>query len=195
VIERYVLHRLPEAAGEELDEHLLVCHHCMDRVAAESIDLPAMKIVLGRANVRKTWWERFEDRFSFPGMRPVWAAVSAALVLLAVAVPLAYRNSSEAPVAVELRAFRSDSSGRIVVPSARVLSLRLSAEGLPDGPGWTAHIVDSVGNEVQTATLEIEGAVASFHVNKGLSRGDYWVRLMPPQEPDHPLREYQLSVR
>jgi hypothetical protein len=191
MIERYALGRLPEAAEEALEEHLFVCDYCMDRLALESVDISALKIALRRANDKKAWWERFPS-LHIP--KPIWVTAPAALLLLAAVAPVVYRYSIETPFAVELHAYRSDSGG-IVAPHGRGLNLRLSAEGLTEGPGWTAHIVNSAGTEIQTGTLEVKGAATAFKVSEGLPRGDYWVQLMAPHDPDHPVREYQLSVR
>lgn len=195
-LELYSLGRLPEGAEAALEEHLLVCEPCMDLLAAIDRDTAALCIALRGVNARKTGWERLVEGFSSRAVpKLVWVAVPALALVLLVGVPVAIHRGGEPPVALELRTFRSDPGTPLVAPPGRPLQLRLAAEGLPEGPGWSAHIVDRAGNDILSGTLEVKGSSALFPVTRGLSRGDYWVQLRSSREPEHPVREYQLTVR
>lgn len=167
-----------------IEEHLLICEDCRDRLQQSEGFLNSMQVAARQ-------WRRDEKvlerrAWKIPAWLPVLAA-ACALVLVVVAVR-AVRSTGPA-VAVSLTALRGNGAGSIG-PAGRQLSLQPDLTGLADVPDYRLEIVDQTGRPVRLAALpRTPGAVAV----PGLGAGQYFVRLYLPA--GNLLREYGLEIR
>jgi hypothetical protein len=191
-LEQYCLGGLVEARCVRLEEHLLVCEPCCNRLAEtdafvaamrqasrqwseDHAGVPASGIIAGRT--RREW---------LPGhLVPVF--VIAAMLVACAAVWSGRRPAVPAPLpfAVELTALRGAAPGH--APAGRPLLLGLDLNGLNVAQPLAGHVVDSWG-----------GRVAGFPVGprarlKALPPGDYFVRIC--RGSGELLREYALTVK
>ncbi len=201
-LERYALGRLPAAETERLEEHLLVCTECQDRLVETEAYVQAVRDAAFQLSRGPDWtWRRrlagTLDAFMAP--RLVWVAgallIAAGLTWMSVGrVPT--RPGVSAPVAVTLRTLRGAADSSMAkVPSGRALLLEADLAGLPQHDAWELRLVDSSGRPIRTSLAESEGTRVIVPVPKGLGKGAYWARLYARGAPNQLLREYALQVQ
>jgi hypothetical protein len=186
-LELYALRRLPDSEVERVENHLLICDACRDRLEDVSAFAFSMRQMLRENPVIES-----NPRW-FAWLRPGLAMAGAfAAVLLAVGV---YRMSGDAhvvPVAsLQLTALRG-SEVRTVI-RARELDLAFT-----DAPASSRlDIVDVNNVTVWTGTLRsgarrVEATFAQAKITQVLSPGDYFARVYTGA--GQPLHEYQFTV-
>lgn len=190
-LELYALGRLSEPELAELEEHLLVCATCQDRLdeATEYVQIvrEAVVTVAAQAPVEPVW--RRWLRLSWLPL-PVPALAGAMAVLLALVFWQPWRTvgpSEWRTVELETRRGETPATG---ASTGFSLSLRLDASGLSVA-GTTAQIVAADGATVAELPVRAEENKAVVQYSPGLRAGTYWVRLKQSGET---LREYALVV-
>jgi len=191
ILERFALGRLDEPELGELEEHLLICGHCQERLDEVTEYAGLMRVAAKRVAeempVEAAWrrWLRL-DWLPMPAPALAGAMVILVAVLLwqpwRVAAPVEWRT-------VELATLRGGVAGNAGVEGF-ALRLRLDAEGL-DTAGATAQIVSENGKSVTEMSVSLVEGKAESRYEAGLSPGQYWVRLKKAGET---LREYSLVV-
>lgn len=193
-LELYSANRLDAQMEPVVEEHLLLCHFCQDRLA----ELDAFKQGLAAAHhlveTRPGFSARRHHRLAgLLAYRPIWVAATAMAALLLVAPPF-FRSAGQ-PVEVSLSALRAGEVTATYAPSGRNLHLRLSAEGLPENVNLSVQIVDASGAVILQTNATPSGAYALVSIPKGLASGHYWLRLASNPDSPTPLREFSLDVR
>lgn len=193
-LERYSMATLPEAEAEILEEHLLICPLCQERLTESDEYVCAMRTAASklRAGDSSSW------RRSLVPPKLAWAgaaAISLILLLLASGYWHLPRTRNSPPVAVVLQTVRgADGLGGAKAPMNFPLALEADLSGLPIVTAFRLEVVDAQGVLVRRLDLKPEGGRLLAKVPGGLTRGRYWVRLHTA-EPDHELlREYALQV-
>jgi hypothetical protein len=200
-LERYSMATLPEAEAELLEEHLLICTLCQERLTESDEYLRAVRSAASKLRARgsSSWRSRLERAWKVPATpKLVWAGgavISLILLLLASGYWHSPGTRNSPPVAVVLQTVRgTDGLAGAKVPMNSPLALEADLSGLPVVTGFQLEVVDAQGVLVQRVDLKPEGGRLLAKVPGGLARGRYWVRLHAP-EPDHELlREYALQV-
>lgn len=200
ILEQYSLGTLPDAEVEKLEEHLLVCSACRDRLEetdafVEAMRQAALKLQLeppspwtGRLGSVARWFAR---------PAPKVAAVAAVLLLLLWAVRpwRAGAPDSGPAVSVLLQATRGgEALAGAHAPAGKPLLLTLDATGLAALPSYHLQIVDSHGAAVLESDIRPANGGLRFTTRK-LNPGSYWVRLSEPFPHGALLREFGLAVR
>jgi hypothetical protein len=192
MLELYALGRLDEPELGEVEEHILVCAGCQERLdeATQFAGLmrEATANVAVAAPVEAAWkkWLRLDW---LPVPMPALAGAMA--ILIAVLVWQPWRAAGPAELrAVELATMRGEATGAVAV-SGFALDLKLDVAGL-ETAGATAQIVEASGGLVAEGTITVDGGRATMRYLPGLKAGQYWVRLKKSGET---LREYSLTVR
>ena len=193
--EAYAMNQLGGSELASVEEHLLFCETCQDKLEAVERYVLAMRSAATR--IRKEDLEAQEVFGLLPRLRgllhsPVplfFGAAALAVVLLTVSFP--HRQLPGAPVDVELQAVRGESSQTVVAGHA--LRLRLDNEGVRYRPDWRIEIVDSEGAKLWSGTGNWSNTGITAMVPKSFTPGTYYVRLL--EEKQEPAREYQLVVR
>jgi hypothetical protein len=189
LLEQYSAGSLPDREVARLEEHLLICDACQERLAF--IDTWVRSLRRANAHLElapPTFWERLAAVSRVPRWVP---ALGAALVLVAtVGVSLKWNNRSTlAPVAVAIEATRGEAAAQ--VPAGRPLLIQPELAGLPQFPEYRLEIVNTVGKRMEQTTLAAVGQRPAVTV-PGIGSGDYFVRLYSPA--GELLREYMLKV-
>jgi len=189
-LEQYCLGDLTEPRLGRLEEHLLLCEACRERLTETENFVAAMRQA-GRqlsaegegkraaaAGAGASW------RNSWPG-RVAPALLAAALVVCA-AVWFSHHFSAPAPMpfAVELAALRGGARGE--APADRPLLLKLDLTGLADDELLSGEVVDAAGTRVARFS-------AAAPRLQPLAPGGYFVRIY--QRSGELLREYSLTVK
>jgi hypothetical protein len=183
-LERYADCSLPESDTAAIEEHLLVCAGCRDKLGELDSYVNAMK----GASRKVRRQERLAAR---PVFRPAWALTA---VLAAAAVIFAVRLPSRAtpPYAVALAAVRGADGIGVRVPAGRPLLLTLDLTGLAAPAGCGLDIVDAQGRSVWHAQVTPRNGKLTVASSHRFAPGRYYVRLYSPS--GELLREYGLET-
>jgi len=189
-LELYCLGGLTEVRCARLEEHLLLCEICRDRLtetesyvavmrqasrqwSAEHVEARAAAVIAIRP-----WRE------SWPGrLAPMLVA---ALLVVCAAVWFGRHSRVPAPpFAIELTAVRGAAPGP--APAGYPLLLELDLTGLSEGRPFAGEVVDASGRRVA------EFPVGAPALLKALAPGGYFVRIY--KSSGELLREYALTVK
>jgi hypothetical protein len=189
-LELFSMGRLAGHELEPIEEHLLICESCRNRVEESDRFTSALKPALRQLRLepepsRRSLWATILS----PG-KPVVALAAACAVLLIV-IPAVRRPARTAAQSVELSAFRggAETTARARVP----LDLRLPAEGMESYTSATIEVVDNAGEPKWKGTATLHEGNWRVHVEKSLDSGNYFVRAYAPATSEL-LREYPLIV-
>jgi hypothetical protein len=186
-LERYSMSALPEESAARVEQHLLICETCRQRLIEAEQYTAAMKgaarSLLQPERGAKRW------RWSFPQLIPAFAAL-AFLAFAAVTLPLVHRGAA-APFAVTLQTMRGPAN-QATAPARRPLILALDLTGLAASPSYRIEMVDQSGSLVWQGEFNSLGATGSVAIPPQ-ERGSYFVRIALPS--GEALREYGLQLR
>lgn len=169
-----------------IEEHLLTCEGCQDRLRETDDYLLAVRM----ASQQRRQDERTAKgrEWRFPAWFPTLAAAACGL-LLVVVVTSRFVRSPGLAVAVSLTALRGNGIGN-GAPAGRELLLHPDLTGLAENSSYRLEIVDQTGHPVRQVTL----ARAQNGIKvPGLHAGLYFVRVYLPA--GELLREYGLEIR
>jgi hypothetical protein len=200
-VERYSMATLPEAEAAILEEHLLICPLCQERLTESDEYLRAMRSAASRlrAGESSNWRSRWELVWTgLATSKLAWAGgatIFLILLLLASGYWHSPRTGNSPPVAVVLQTMRgADGLAGAKAPMNSPLALEADLSGLPIVTAVRLEVVDGQGVLVQRVDLKPEGGRLLAKVPGGLARGRYWVRLHAPELDHELLREYALQV-
>ncbi len=197
ILELYALGRLPEEQLGPIEEHLLVCPTCQDRLAetdayVEAARRAARNFMMLPPSRWQLLWSRMTAWMENP--LPAWAAVGAALVLMLFLVPrlvLQPRPQPAPAVTVLLQTTRGvDPSLISKAPAGRPLRLSWDTMALPEVACCQVELVDAAGSVILRERL---GKADSLRTGP-LSAGRYWVRLYGLGPQQSLLREFGMQV-
>ena len=192
VLESYASGTLAEPALADLEEHLLICDHCRQRVADKDAYVAAMRTAAAgldqRDESRKIFWTRASGLLTF--RRLGWGMAIISLVLAGTALRLFLSPSqSQQPVAILLETSRGSELQR--APAGRPLDVSLDMRGLPVFAKYQMEMVDAGGRVLNAAAVGTQGKVTT-RISQRLRPGTYFVRLYSPSR--ELLREYGLQI-
>ena len=185
-LERYSMGASPPEAIPFIEEHLLTCDSCRNRLLETDAYLLAMRT--SSEQLRRDEKAAKIREWRIPVWFPVMATVAACGIMLVVATPRFIRSPGPA-VAVSLTALRSGGAGNSA-PSGRELMLHPDLTGLAEDSSYRLEIVDQTGHTVRQGKLT--RAQNGIQV-RGLDAGLYFVRVYLPA--GELLREYGLQIR
>ena len=187
-IESYSLERLAEPKLSAIEEHLLTCAECQDRVRAEDAFAQAMRSALrdaarapAAAAPRWSWFTRSR----WPALAWAGSVASAGLLLVS--------HGTRAPEwqDVRLHAARGVAdNGR--ARADRLVRLRIDTTELARAASWHIEVVSAGGRPVWTADVPVAEHTVTAEPGR-LAAGQYWVRLAAGPQQD-PVREFSLLV-
>ena len=189
LLEDYSFGRVPEPALAPLEEHLLACSQCTEKV--EEIDVWRAATGSFQPGHRIPFPRWLTGPLSLP--KPA-AAVLACGLLLAVAGAVTFRSYRPAAAAsIRLTALRGgDENGVAGGPADRPLDLTMNAVTLPASPGYRVEMVNVAGQTVWAGDAIPQRESLQAHVSSNPGPGLYWVRLYGQQKL---LREFGLRLR
>jgi hypothetical protein len=185
VLERYSMGTSPSEEIPLIEEHLLMCEGCQERLRQTDEYLLAMRA--SSEQLRRDEKAAEGRQWRIPAWFPVLAAVACVIVLV-VATPRFVQRPGPV-VAVSLAAWRSDGAGSNA-PSGRQLILHPDLTGLAESSSYRLEIVDQTGHRVWQGTLSRahDGIQAP-----ALRAGLHFVRVYLPA--GELLREYGLQIQ
>jgi anti-sigma factor RsiW len=192
-LESYALGSLSEPLVTGIEEHLLICPACQDKLREFDDYIAAMRGAAARLDredeSRKTFWTRVSEALTV--RRLTWALALMTLALVGLAVRLSLRPP---PLTEPFAMVLETSRGAPVqhAPARRPLNLSLDITALPVFPTYQLETVDASGRvQAQSSATASQDRVKTS-LAKGLSSGSYFIRLYSPTR--ELLREYGLQV-
>lgn len=193
-LELYALGRLPEPLVAEVEEHLLVCAACQERVDDLEAYARAMRQAISTepaksshwlTSFQRSWFQRWFKRSWLKIPVLAWSGGFAAIIL---AVALYLQSAPHlAPLAsLQLTAMRG---AMPVVGLAREIDITLA--DAPSGTALRAEIVDATGTTVWGGAPEPR--THKIALTRQLGPGNYFVRLF--DDRSKLLHEYGFQVR
>jgi Putative zinc-finger len=190
-LERYSLGALDDTDSARVEEHLLICETCRERLEEADVYTAAMRGAAQFLRVEmhsrarqpaRSWWPLWSDAL----------AVGLALLVFALAWgPWRIRKpATMPPVAVLLETTRD--SRTQTAPSSRPLLLTADLTQLARYPAYRLEVVDATGRRLIGSSLTPGGGTLSLPIPGGLARGAYYVRLYAASGEF--LREFGLRV-
>lgn len=182
-IEEYCQGKIQEPELTELEEHLLTCESCQQRVTEGDAYVQSMRYASARTRAEEHTPRR---AWAASGLIPV---LGIALVLVGLGTFLRMNLPGARPrVPVALEVMRG--AGILArAPAGRLLLLNPGVDGLPALAGYRLEMVDRDGKRVfQGDFVPGKGVEAPSQ-----SSGTYFVRLYTP--PGMLLREYALEIQ
>jgi hypothetical protein len=177
-LERYSMRILAEDESAELEEHLLVCEPCRERLEATESFVHGIRAAARKLPEPRPGW------FSIP--RLAWLAPAAA-VLACVVLMVRPGTQPIAPTAVTLQATRGAGPGA-QAPAGTPLNLQPDLNGLPPFEKYGLELVDQQGQAVWEGSVKAGGTA----IAPGQSAGSWFVRVYSPDRKL--LREYGLRI-
>lgn len=201
-LERYSMRRLTEEESDTLEDHLIFCQCCQDKLeSVESFQLVS-RMACRRvrqedlhAQTSSSIWSRLRgfsltslfDRNRSPSWFPLPASAAAmACLALFLLIP---RSQDTGYQQVRLQAVRGELAHS--VNSRQPLELVLSLDGLPPSRSYRIEIVGATGGTTASKLAEPEGNVIAVRMKSKMPPGQYWVRLYLPGT-NEPLQEFSL---
>ena len=192
-LESYALGSLSEPLVTGIEEHLLICPACQDKLREFDGYVAAMRGAAARLDredeSRKTFWTLVSEALTVRRLTWALALMTLALVGLAVRLSLSPPRLSE-PFAMVLETSRGAPAQH--APARRPLDLSLDITALPVFPTYQLDTVDASGQvQAQSSATASQGRVKTS-LARGLRSGNYFIRLYSPSR--ELLREYGLQV-
>ncbi len=194
--------RLSGTTRESVEEHILFCQSCLDRVEEEEAFTASLRTAVRRieeedlkaayAGPRPSWPARLWGRIRAPSRTESSLVLAFAAIMVTLVVAPSLRQG---PVMdVTLVAERGLSS-RFSAPaeSGRPLRLNLDATGLPQAT-LRVELAASGNAILLSSTAPASGGVLRWDLGRSLKAGNYWVRIYQ-QNPDNLIREFALTVK
>jgi hypothetical protein len=143
-VEQYSMSTLPEWQLALVEEHLLICEFCQNRVTQSDAYVVSMQDAALELREERT--EAPKARFT-AGLAPVFGLAAMGLVGAAVWTQhTSKRDSPDPPLPVYLQAVRGAGAGS-VAPARRRLVLHPDLTGLPVGQSYRLELVNSTGGK------------------------------------------------
>jgi hypothetical protein len=198
----FLFGRLSELNHEAVEQHLLFCHDCLDRlefeeqfaahlrVAGRRLENEQMDSALGLR--RFTLWQRLAA--SLRGPVPVWAGAAVLCTLLLV---LTYRwERPGLPQELALQLVRGGhSAASVPARPGAPLVLRVDLAELAPQSSYQLDLVDAQNKLLESAALVPTQGQLVWGPLPALPAGQYWVRLSGAPPNRQLLREFSLLVR
>lgn len=192
-IELYALGRLSDEVAAPIEEHLLVCDSCRDRVKQADEFVTTICAALRDDEAAETKRSSSMARF-FSVPVPIWVGALAAVALIAVVVP--QRQKTMEPFAVQLESYRGAGIPfSATAPAGQPLLLHVDVKGLPERPAYQVEIADAKGAVIWNSPVQAKGEAINVTVDRSLRAGQYWARIYQNDASRDLLREFALELR
>jgi hypothetical protein len=184
-LELYALGRLPEPWVAEVEEHLLVCAVCRERVDDLQAYALAMRQAISSEPAESSHWLSWFQQSWLKVPVLAWAGGLAAVVF-AVSLYLQFVPGLAPLASLQLTAMRG------AMPSVRPSrETDITLADAPSGTSLRAEIVDATGSTLWNGALEPR--THKIALTRQLAAGNYFVRLF--DNAGKLLHEYGFQVR
>jgi len=200
-LELYSMGKLSDPGLSALEEHLLACPECQQRLGEMDSYVRAMRDAAAKLREESA----AEQAESFRGLLAVLHGLRPAAVALGVGVVLlglfwlvaSWRpvGSEQTPVAISLQAIRGgEPAAGARAPADRPLLLEIDLTGLPSQQEYALEVAGSTGEPLWQAVVRSASGRIRVRPSRTFRPGAYWVRLFSDGGKTDLLREFSLRV-
>lgn len=193
-LERYSMGNLPDSDAGGLEEHLLLCEHCRQRLEETDTYVGSMRDAAAEFRHRENLVPAPSPRQSWIWgwlrMVPALAAVALLVVLIGKFSSISDIGGGP-PFAISLEANRGPANAAWA-PADTKLLVRLDLAGLPDGSAYRLEMVNDTGATVWQDTAAAHDAKVECKIPQARA-GAYFIRVY--SEAGMLLREFGLRTR
>jgi anti-sigma factor RsiW len=188
LLDRYAMGTLPGESVAAVEEHLLICRFCQNRLVETDQFVPLFRAAATQVDARTAP----EPRRVFAS-RMVWAGALASAAALLVFLISGEPHITKAPPAIlMMQSLRGPEAGaRTAAGKPALLVFDLAIQANP--ADYEVEIVDAVGNEILQTGAAVKDGRLTVLVEK-LARGSYWIRLYRKQAERELVVEYALRA-
>jgi hypothetical protein len=183
-LEMYAVGRLSEPEVGVIEEHLLICSACQQRLMQEDEFFRALRGV-GPEFDTTTPRLPASVRWRWPAVVCAGAAATAAGIML---TTFASRPAPLYEVTLETARGLDDPNRT----RAGLIRIHVDTTQLQQSSMWNVQVVNAAGARVWEGTITEHGRSITAEIGK-LRRGQYWVRVVLPGA-EEPVREFSLRV-
>jgi hypothetical protein len=189
VLDRYAMGTLEEESIAVVEEHMLECPLCQNRLAGADEFLTNFRAAATQLQLDRSAAQPVRI---WAHARVLWAGAAAAVVLLAVLISREPDAVRFAPPTVVMQSLRGPEAGAHV--DARRPFLLAFDITQPSTPvAYEIVIVNAGGNEILRTGAQVRSGRLTASINK-LPRGSYWVRVFRKQDTRDLIAEYGLHA-
>jgi hypothetical protein len=185
-LELYALNRLPESEFGLIEEHLIVCAACREKLDGIGDFALGMREAPGAERPERRFAAKLGSFFRIPAFS---MGLAFSTLLIVIAVFSNVRTQFAPAASLQLTATRGEMP--VAVP-ARAFDLRLT-DGPREGGPFKVEVLNAMGVSLWAGLANSSPAGVEVNVPQPLTRGDYFVRLYSPA--GEMLREYGFRVR
>jgi hypothetical protein len=185
-LELYALNRLPESEFALIEEHLIVCAACREKLDGIADFALGMREAPGTERPQRRFAAQLGSFFRLPAFS---MALAFSTLLIVIAIFSNVRTQFAPTASLQLTATRGEMS--VTVP-ARAFDLRLT-DGPREGGPFKVEVLNAMGLSLWTGLAASSPVGVEVNVPQPLTQGDYFVRLYSPG--GEMLREYGFRVR
>jgi len=190
VIERYSMGKVPDVEAASLEEHILVCEQCQDRLEEVDRFIVALREArLHRLPEPTSRWQAWKDRLSVGWKLALAPGFAAAALLVMLVSPGPYDRQT-----VDLSTVRGGDAALVTALAGRPLRVNLDLSGIEPLGRYRVEIVDAGGRRQWSSTTSGQGEKLLVETDLSPHRGQYWVRVYQPEPGETLLREFALRV-
>lgn len=169
-LEEYAFNRLSESEVESLEEHVLICSLCQERLRAVDEYILLMKKAAAELQAPARVRTR---RATFA----LWIWAGAAAAVITAGMLLTWPAAPPGPaVGVELASFRGGTEMTHAM-AGRPLDLAIDLSDLSPAVAYRVQVVNATGGEEWSGRAAASGSKIVAHVAQPLRRGQHWVRV------------------
>ena len=187
VLEKYVMRALPAASIADVEEHLLACLLCQNRLVEVDEFIAVFRTAIAQLDARPAP----EARCISSPRRVLWAIAAAVVAVLLVFLISGQRQyNRQAPSILLVQTLRGpEVAARLRAGKPYVLIFDVAVESA--GVDYEIEIVDGVGKEILRQRAEVrDGRLTGFI--GGLAHNSYWVRVYRRRFDSQLVAEYGL---
>jgi hypothetical protein len=205
-LEDFVFDRLSGDTRQTIEEHVLACPDCVERIWEEEDYVLATRAaarLIGAVGVQPApppsrwrsgvslvrrltgWWN----------WRPAWVppfAAAGAIAALAFLIAVPWQRSAGGYSTVPLVTMRGESHAIATASGRERIRLHMDLTELPSLPAYRIELAGAAGSILRQATLNPHGQSLDWRVGR-LDPGQYWIRVADGATGEL-LREYGLLV-
>jgi hypothetical protein len=188
LIDQYAMGILDEESSAKVEEHVLFCEFCQNRLR-ETDEFLAMfrpaAIPMEDFPVRRrvTTW---------PVQRWIWSGVAFVIAVFLIAfATINFQRPTLSPAIVVMQSVRGPEAGAKVAfnkPTRLVFDL-----ALPNEASYEIDIVDTTGRQILQSVADRYDGHPTILIEK-LKRGSYWARVFDKQRQMELIAEYSLTA-
>lgn len=189
LLDQYAMGTLPKESIAEVEEHLLLCSFCQNRLVEADQFLTVFRAAATNldASPKPAWISALASRKGF------WSGAAAAFAALLVLLITGDSHHANLPPAILLMQSLRGPESTAEMASARPCLLVFDLVVSANPTEYEIDIVDAVGNDVLKRDAEVRDGRLSVLVDR-LARGSYWVRIYQKQSAKELLAEYGLQA-